>query len=219
MLPLSTLLCDNGSKVPYHHGDLRNALLDAAGKLLQSQDDISLRAVSEEVGVSHAAAYRHFRNKANLLAAVSERGFVRLRDRLSAAKQKTSAGLPAQLEAMCAGYVAFAQEEPSTYHLMFGPKFLEQLSDAGVSESARECFAELLTTVIAGQQSGDLKPGSPFLISQAIWSLLHGLSLFYLDGQLEPQPGKTIAPDCWRFLFQGIGARECNTLTNDSTVE
>lgn len=190
----------------YHHGDLRRALIDAAARLLGTVEpgSLSLRQVSEQIGVSHAAAYRHFRDKADLFAAVSEAGFVRLAARLRSARQSGGGTFRGQLAAMADQYVRFALEEPATYRLMFGPQFLEQLTKAGFQESAQVAFGELFGAVVSAQQAGEMREGSSFLISQTIWALLHGLALFYLDGQLTPDASYLITSQCWNFLWEGI---------------
>ena len=190
----------------YHHGDLRRALIDAAYELLRSVDPgaLSLRQVSEKIGVSHAAAYRHFRDKADLWAAVSEAGFSRLTARLQTARTGAGPSYREQLAAMSDEYVRFAIEEPSVYRLMFGPRFQEQLARAGFEESARLAFFELHGTVVGAQEAGLIREGSSFLISQTIWALLHGLALLYLDGQLTADASYLITGQCWNFLWEGI---------------
>lgn len=193
-----------GKPKAYHHGDLRRALLEQATAMLAGEGAgaLSLREVSERVGVSHTAAYRHFRDKAELLAAIRESGFRRLRERLGAVRE--AAEVRHRLAAMASEYVAFALEEPAKYRLMFGPGFCEQVSAGAVAEAARDAFGELLEAVIEGQKGRLLREGSPFLMSQTIWAMLHGLALFYLDGELDPE--KEITEQCWQFLFRGIGS-------------
>lgn len=193
---------------PYHHGDLRRALIDAAAEMLETENpiEVSLRKASEQVGVSHTAAYRHFLDKAELLAAVSEAGFFRLRESLAEARAAAGADHRLQLEAMAGAYISFAVAQPSTYRLMFGPHFQDQLKKAGVAKSASNAFAELLHTVMAGQKAGLIRKESPFLISQTVWSLLHGMSLFYIDGELQAMTEGTIVDRCFGFLWDGIGA-------------
>ena len=190
----------------YHHGDLRRALIEAATELLKSVDPttLSLRQVSEKTGVSHAAAYRHFRDKAGLWAAVSELGFKRLTERLRLARVFAGTSHRDQFAAMCDEYVRFAIDEGSVYRMMFGPHFQEQLARAGFEEAARFAFYELHSTVIGAQGAGTMREGSSFLLSQTIWALLHGLALFYLDGQLTADPSHLITGQCWNFLWEGI---------------
>jgi AcrR family transcriptional regulator len=194
---------------PYHHGDLRRALIEAAIEQLHTSapTKVSLRGVAESVGVSHTAAYRHFRDKSELMGAVSETGFLQLRDRLAEAKRGHNL-FRRQFERMSRAYIAFALEQRTTYRLMFGPRFIEQLTRAGVAESAHAAFAELLTAVMKAQSRGEVRGESPFLISQTAWALLHGLALFYLDGELGPEVDSAIATSASKFLWEGIQASD-----------
>lgn len=194
----------------YHHGDLRRALIQAAAELLEDRQpgQVSLREVSERAGVSHAAAYRHFQDKAELFAAVSLEGFSRLRDELAGVRAtQADAKADVQLQAMAEAYVAFAIAEPSTYRLMLGPHLMEQLEADGVATPATEAFGLVLKTVIAAQKAGVIRTGSPFLIAQTIWCMLHGLALFYLNGELGDDSSGSITGRVWRFLWEGLERR------------
>jgi AcrR family transcriptional regulator len=107
---------------PYHHGDLRHALIDAAMALVTEEQDwtFSLREVARRAGVSHNAPYNHFGEKQDLLIAVAGAGFERLRERMAAAV----AGIAAADKALLAcgrAYLATALESPALYRLMLGP--------------------------------------------------------------------------------------------------
>lgn len=103
----------------YHHGDLRRALVDAARRLLEAEGPsaLSLRAVAREAGVSPAAPYHHFKDKAELLDAVAHEGWDILSAKMAAAK--TAATGPDQLTALGVAYVAFARESPALYRVMY----------------------------------------------------------------------------------------------------
>lgn len=105
----------------FHHGDLRLSLLAAAARALAARGDadISLRELARELGVTHAAAYRHFSAKSDLLAALATRGWVRLGE-VAAAVTATAEGddAPEQLRRFGVAYVAFARANPGPYHAM-----------------------------------------------------------------------------------------------------
>ena len=82
-------MCAVSTSRPYHHGDLRAALLDAALELLEEDETFSLRAVARRAGVSPNAPYRHYADKEALLAALATYGFAQLADRLEAAAELT----------------------------------------------------------------------------------------------------------------------------------
>jgi AcrR family transcriptional regulator len=105
---------------PYHHGDLRRALIDAARRLLESEGPsaLSLRAVAREAGVSPAAPYHHFKDKGELLDAVAQEGWQMLDEALARAKAEA----PSPRDAMTAlgvAYVCFASDNPALYRIMY----------------------------------------------------------------------------------------------------
>ncbi len=117
-------MSDTGSSDPrpYHHGDLRRALIEAALALVTEEQDwaFSLREVARRAGVSHNAPYNHFPEKRDLLGAVAAAGFESLRERMRAAV----AGVASPAEALLASgkaYVNAGVENPALYRLMFGP--------------------------------------------------------------------------------------------------
>ncbi|PZQ61015.1 MAG: TetR family transcriptional regulator [Phenylobacterium zucineum] len=104
---------------PYHHGDLRRALVDAARRLLEAEGPsaLSLRAVAREAGVSPAAPYHHFKDKAELLDAVAHEGWELLDGAMAAAK--AAAEGPQKLSALGIAYVCFARDNPALYRVMY----------------------------------------------------------------------------------------------------
>src|SRR6188472_3873205 len=104
---------------PYHHGDLRRGLIDAARRLLETDGPsaLSLRAVAREAGVSPAAPYHHFKDKAELLDAVAQEGWEILGQQMSEAKTSTT-GMQ-QLTALGVSYVCFARDNPALDRVMY----------------------------------------------------------------------------------------------------
>lgn len=104
---------------PYHHGDLRRALVDAARRLLEAEGPsaLSLRAVAREAGVSPAAPYHHFKDKAELLDAVAHEGWEMLNAGMREAKARAEGRQ--QLTALGIAYVCFAREHPALYRVMY----------------------------------------------------------------------------------------------------
>jgi AcrR family transcriptional regulator len=180
---------------PYHHGDLRRALIDTALELVSEEQDwtFSLREVARRAGVSHHAPYNHFADKLDLLAATAAVGFERLRDGL----RQAMIGIDdpeALLVAIARTYVHLGLENPALYRLMFGPA----LSDAGVADRpavARVAGAEargVLEDVIGrGASAGvfSVAPNNPqdvALTALAVWSATHGLTMLAID-KVSPQ--------------------------------
>jgi len=108
----------------YHHGDLRNALLDSARRILEEESlaDLSLRAVARRAGVSHAAPYRHFPNHEALLVELAKEGFAELREGIAEAGAAASALESDRIAKIGAAYMRFVARRPELASLMFGPQ-------------------------------------------------------------------------------------------------
>ncbi len=175
---------------PYHHGDLRRALIDTALQLVTEEQDwtFSLREVARRAGVSHRAPYNHFPEKLDLLAAVAAVGFERLRDGL----RQAIAGIDdpeAQVFAICRTYIRLGLENPALYRLMFGPA----LSAAGTADrppvarlAGDQGRAVLEEAILRGARSGAFAvspEGSQDAILAALsaWSAVHGLTMLAID--------------------------------------
>lgn len=158
----------------YHHGDLRAALLRAAGRLLERQGPaaLSLRAAARRAGVSHNAPYRHFQDRDSLLAALAADGFATLEESLLDA-----AGIGG-LRAMGEAYVQFALARPQRFRLMFGGA-VPIARHAALRDRAtrvQEGLAQSLAPQIPGPAGRDA--------SLAAWALVHGLSQLLLDERI-----------------------------------
>lgn len=168
----------------YHHGDLREALIDAAMDALVEggEANVGLREVARRASVSPAAPYRHFKNRADLLAAVAAAGFKRFRDSLLAAQL----GLPPSqhLAAMGQAYVAFARDNPALFRLMFSAN-LDRAPDDSLKAAADAAFAPLVEAAL--HETSD----DPFETALAAWALVHGLAHLLNDSHiLSIDPGK-----------------------------
>src|SRR5829696_4985088 len=105
---------------PYHHGDLRRALVDTARRLLEAEGPsaLSLRAVAREAGVSPAAPYHHFKDKGELLNAVAQEGWQLLNASLAKARER-AASPRERMSELGVAYVSFARENPALYRVMY----------------------------------------------------------------------------------------------------
>jgi AcrR family transcriptional regulator len=189
---------------PYHHGNLREALLDAAQQLLAHAglQALSLREVAKAAGVSHAAPYHHFDSLDALLAAVGERSFAQLAQRMSEAE----AGLAsprARLLAICEAYVVFAQQQPEAFRLMFGPLLARKREHPGLQDAAERAFDVLLDAANAHARRVRKPQDGPEL-ALAGWSLAHGFAHLAIDGAFDSLPIEL--PDR-RGLAQRLGER------------
>jgi AcrR family transcriptional regulator len=175
------------SKPPgsYHHRDLRNALVSAGLDLLESEGaDFTLRELARRVGVSHAAPYAHFSDKAALFGALAQVGFERLGVALSASTVAASDGRSRLLNAGRA-YVHFALAHPALFRLMFGIE-RAAAAPAPVSTAAAQAAFGILNTVLRELPYGGAPRNPERLRGDAIaaWAQVHGLSLLSIDGHL-----------------------------------
>ena len=165
---------NTGGAKPYHHGDLRNALLEAARAILEEDGlaDVSLRAVARKAGVSHAAPYRHFPNHEALLTELATEGFAELRAEIVAAGS-VPAGKSDRITRIGAAYMRFVARRPALARLMFGP----QLPN-------RDKFPELATSADAiGEEIGTAL--SDQALGLAVWAAVHGLAMLILENVID----------------------------------
>ncbi|MFM7427015.1 MAG: TetR/AcrR family transcriptional regulator [Elainella sp.] len=171
-------------KSGYHHGDLRQSLINAAIELIQAGDtsQLSLREVARRVGVSHNAPYRHFQDKEALLSAVAEQGFRGLYQ----ATEQALVGLPTdaaqRLSAIGAAYVLFAVQHPVYYRVMFSLEGNRQ--DVGLQAAIEQSSGVLFTVIQSGQAAGTFRDGDPDLMAQVAWAFVHGIAMLAIEGQL-----------------------------------
>jgi AcrR family transcriptional regulator len=178
---------------PYHHGDLRRALLDEALRTIQTQgvEHLTLRTVGAKLGVSRSALYRHFADKQSLLATVGKEGFGKLRQALADAWEVNGHGRIG-FDAMHRAYVQFAVAHPSHYRVMFGGFIESAAKDDQFISEASGAFQVLLDALVEQQNAGDIRRDDPVLMARFVWALVHGTALLFIDGQL-PEPAQRAA--------------------------
>jgi AcrR family transcriptional regulator len=159
---------------PYHHGDLRNALLDAARALLEEGplSELSLRAVARRAGVSHAAPYRHFPNHESLLVELAAEGFGELRGEIAAVAAQKGAESD-RIAKIGAAYMRFVARRPALARLMFGPQLPNRDRFPDLSAAADSIGAEI------GAQLHDPALGL------GVWAAVHGLALLILENVVD----------------------------------
>ncbi len=159
---------------PYHHGDLRRALVEAGRRLLEAEGgaDLSLRAVAREAGVSPAAPYHHFRDKNELLDALAMEGWDQLGDQMRAALAEAD---PARERLVTLGvaYVRFSRMNPAIYRVMFAcsqnnETMPEKLRDEGA-------YRLVCDTLIESGLDPEDETGLE-LAAIAVWCAAHGVA-------------------------------------------
>jgi AcrR family transcriptional regulator len=184
---------------PYHHGNLRQAVLTAAVEAITEVGPagVSLRDLARRAGVSHAAPAHHFGDKAGLLTALAAEGYGLLADALADAQVRTQDFLEVGV-----AYVRFAVDHRAHFEVMFRPD-LYQPDDPAV-RAARERASNALSGGIGSLPSG--RAGTDARIAGvAAWSLVHGFATLWLNGALSPELGadpETLARAVAAILFR-----------------
>jgi AcrR family transcriptional regulator len=174
-------------KQQYHHGDLKQALLDETARILNEEGEqaLSLRNLAANLGVSRTAPYNHFKNKESLLAAVAEEGFRRfnLAMKNTRAKHRESDSKTATI-AVVKAYVDFARKNQAYYDLMYGGQPWRGGKPAkSLSSAARGTLRSDVERLQRGQARGIFaKDLDALRFAQVYWGTLHGISRLLLDG-------------------------------------
>src|SRR6516164_6438212 len=169
---------------PYHHGNLREALLGAAIRLIAEVGPtaFTLREVARRAGVSHNAPYRHFRDRDDLMAAVAAQGFRELtRAMMEAAAAKSDA--LERLKCAGLGYVTFALRRPEHFTVMFDAPVLKRKRPDSAA-AGEEAFATLLNFVKDCQEAGRLPSGDLREMALLAWTMVHGIAKLAITGRL-----------------------------------
>jgi AcrR family transcriptional regulator len=171
---------------PYHHGHLREALLHAAEKALETGgvQSISLRELSRELGVSHTSPRRHFADKQALLDALALRGFERFDEALGRAVGKPGQEFKARLSKLARAYVGFALKHPALLSLMFEAKHRPD-TPREILEASERTFAHAPATFAEAQAAGEVVPGDPARLALVVFSALLGLVSMSTDGKFK----------------------------------
>jgi AcrR family transcriptional regulator len=192
----------------YHHGDLRNALVDSGTQLAREggPDAVVLREAARRVGVTSAAAYHHFGSHGELIQAVKQHALGLLSDRMRAAlaqdqpapapeesgEEKNGAAEAARqrLRALGEAYLRFAFDEPGLFRLTFGPRGSWPAADSAEPDDRGSGPFLLLTQVLddlvaAGAIPAQRRPGLEYVV----WAEVHGLAVLCIDGPLARLDG------------------------------
>jgi AcrR family transcriptional regulator len=170
----------------YHHGDLRQALVDTALGALARQrvEELSLRALGRELGVSPRAPYRHFETKEELLAAVAVEGLRRFEAFVTPRVEAVGPNPVAQLRAIAEAYVLFAVDHPAAFRVMYAPYATVNEAAPELVRARAEGHRASMSVIVAGQNAGLLRPGDPMQLALALWTSMHGLAVLLSEGQL-----------------------------------
>ena len=192
----------------YHHGNLREALLETAFNLVDSEgvEGLSMRALARETGVSSAAPFRHFADKQLLLQAVAEKASENLQGTLDEAARDRDDALT-QFRAMTVAYVRFAAEHPNLFRLV---QSTPTVSGAFLGEVNDERRLKLIALIYEGQNAGLIPDADPELIALSSEALTHGLARMIVDRHprvrdLSSEDARKLALAATQLLQSGIG--------------
>ena len=177
---------ETAKKSNYHHGHLREALLDAAHLLIAEHGpaDFTLAEACRRAGVSTAAPYRHFADRSALIDALAARGFTLLTERLRTARDRHEQGSVQSIVSMGQAYVAFAAAEPALVRLMFGRHRLPPPTEQAMAEGPG-CFNVLLEAVVAWLSKTGGTPAEQLDIAVPLWTIVHGTSHLLIDHDFD----------------------------------
>lgn len=170
----------------YHHGNLRQAILDEAGRVLESEgaEAISFRALARSLAVSHAAPAHHFADRTALLSELASQGYERLGDAI----ELGMSGATDEQRLVAAGeaYVRFALANPEVYKMMFASRLLSGECSDNLLIAAQRAYMLLLEAAHGQPPQGDPASYRVDTPELAAWSMVHGAVMLWLDGQLGP---------------------------------
>ena len=171
----------------YHHGDLKNALIQAGVEILAREgvSGLSLRKVARQAGVSHAAPYSHFADKQALIAAISTEGFKQLFTQIKAVFIDYKDDPENLLIETAWAYLQFALNEPDRFKLMFSSVLEKEKDYPDFVEISQNNFRQLVEIVEICQKANALKAGEPNLIAVSLWGTVYGFISLLLEGQIS----------------------------------
>ena len=208
---------ETAKKSSYHHGHLREALLEAAHHLIAERgpEDFTLAEACRRAGVSTAAPYRHFADRGALIQAVAARGFTQLTERLKTARDRHPQGSVESIVSMGQAYVAFAAHEPAVFRLMFGRHKMRLPSSEQAMAEGAGCFHVLLEAVAAWLTRTGGEVARQLDVAVPLWTIVHGTSHLLIDRDFDHvAPGtdvdQLVARATEAFLAGALARRDAN---------
>ena len=240
MLTLSTLLIYNGMFTlstfkyimfvmkEYHHGNLKQQLLDEGLKLLTEEgyDKFSLRKLARRCNVSHTSPYRHFSDKNELIMAISKEIQDKFNIALISALKETSGSQEDKVKAMGRKYVHFFLENPDYLEVLFLTPELQEISKDKHDHCDGSSFETYMTAVLPLLSDGktenipiDYEALDGRIPGAALkpWCLIHGLTVLLVKKPSPLQTGKALINLYMKFLNKRMRGNQANFILSDST--
>jgi AcrR family transcriptional regulator len=168
----------------YHHGHLREALINEACNQIEREGAIALNLskLAQKIGVSQPAVYRHFPNKQALAISVAQQGFEQLTEDLEQAIQPVQGDSLESLRAIATAYITFALNHPELARLMFSMK--ERVTDPNLHRISKAAAVSLFSIVAAAKHEDRLLNQDAETTVRIIWATIHGLAMLLMDEQM-----------------------------------
>ena len=168
----------------YHHGNLKKAVITRALEIISQKgiDGLSLREVARALGTSHAAPYRHFKDKNELLAAIAEDGLQRMLAQMKGKFRNKNA--IQKLREIGAVYVQFGAKNPYQFRVMFARELANRALYPALQQASRNTMKMLEEVVKEGQNSKLIIPGNSRDIAVMLWSSVHGVTELFINNQM-----------------------------------
>lgn len=197
-------------KKTYHHGNLREALIEAANHTLAAEgvEGLSLRRVAQQAGVSATALYSHFKDKRELLALLATQGFAQLSATMASearARDGASHAADFSLAGLAMGYIKFSMGNTALFELMFGREVGNLLDVPELVAAGSQSYGMMADCVARQVQTGSATT-SPAVAATAAWSMVHGLATLINDGRVS-------AETCGVSSNEEMILQVCQTLT------
>jgi AcrR family transcriptional regulator len=180
----------------YHHGDLKNALIEAGIDILAEEgvSGLTLRKAARLAGVSHAAPYAHFADKQALVAAISTQGYWRFLAQITRVTSRFSADPLRQFVEGAWAYMKFALDDPAHFRTTFSGIVENEKDYPALVEASEQSFEIVVGIVTRCQQAGYLSSEPPDLLSVSVWSAVHGLASLLLNHQISHRVSARFTP-------------------------
>ncbi|MCW3067195.1 MAG: transcriptional regulator, TetR family [Solirubrobacterales bacterium] len=191
---------------PYHHGNLRTALLEQAERTVRERgvQELSLRELARDVGVSHGAPRRHFPDRQALLDALAEAGFARLGAELRSAIDGAGEDFDARMQAVATAYVQFATRDAALLELMFAGKHRDE--SGTLHAAAERAFGVMLELIDQGQVEGALEHGEPERVGLVLFATIQGIAALVNGGMVESEQRDGLVADAIAHFLRGSHA-------------
>jgi len=197
---------------PYHHGNLKEALISEALLMLEKDglQSITLRELTNRLGTSRSAVYRHYSSKDELIKAVIQAGFLKL-DESVFGKVDDSLDVEKKIYALGKAYINFAINNPNLYRMIFGQELQEQREESCDINEREDApgFHKLVDLIANAQELQILKKEDPFMQATVMWAMLHGLANLLIDGHVHIQENiETLYDLSFKTLIKGIAINQ-----------